>query len=486
MTKKLTESRNALKESEKKYATLVEQNNNGILITNRRHEIKYANSAMGTLLCRPLDGIIGHDFRELLAETDRKKIEAKQMDRVFSENLHVKKETNFQRGDGQEITVELSGKMMEIDGEKCVMVVVNDITERKQTERMLQFQKELINRILATTPDSVMAVDSNNDIFYANPALEKINKETNYTLCGDKIDRVLPRCNLFHIINRVRQKQKIQERTEFGYVIDDKKRILAAEIINMEHGDILVTIRDVTEEREKQERLYLTSRLVSIGEMASGIAHELNNPLTSIVGLSQLLLENHIPEDIKDDITGINSEARRAAGVVKNLLTFVRNHSHEKNLIQINSVIDDVLMLRAHEHRVNNITITAQLDSALPEVLADYHQMQQVFLNIVLNAESAMIEAFQGGNLVITTSRSGDWIRITLHNDGPAIRPENLPHIFDPFFTTKDVGKGTGLGLSICYGIISGHGGHIFATSDANRGVTFVIELPGRDIDDRQ
>ena len=213
--------------------------------------------------------------------------------------------------------------------------------------------------------------------------------------------------------------------------------------------------------------------------MASGIAHELNNPLTSIVGLSQLLLENHTPDDIKEDIQGINSEAQRAAGVVKNLLTFVRNHSHEKNFIQINNVIQDVLMLRAHEHKVNNITVTARLDPLLPVVLADYHQMQQVFLNIVLNAESAMVDAFQGGNLIVTTTKYGSGVRISFYNDGPAISPENLPHIFNPFFTTKDVGKGTGLGFSICYGIVSGHGGHIYTSSEPVRGVTFTIELPG-------
>ena len=178
MTRKLTKSQAALKESEKKYATLVEQNNNGILILSDRHIVKYANSAMGDLLCKPLENIIGQEFESLVTESNREQLKTDNADNNSGNNVPARLDIEFERGDGKEITAELSGKQIEIDGEKCVMVVVYDMTVRKQTEKMLQFQKELIDRILATTPNAVMAVDTKNRIFYSNSAFQKMKLAT--------------------------------------------------------------------------------------------------------------------------------------------------------------------------------------------------------------------------------------------------------------------------------------------------------------------
>jgi signal transduction histidine kinase len=144
----------------------------------------------------------------------------------------------------------------------------------------------------------------------------------------------------------------------------------------------------------------------------------------------------------------------------------------------VSDIIDDVLQLRAYEHRVNDITVKTSLDPELPEIMADYHQLQQVFLNIVLNAESVMVDANGKGTLTITAERAGGSIKISFRDDGPGIPRKNLAYIFDPFFTTKEVGKGTGLGLSICYGIVTEHGGKIYAQNNPDRGATFVVELP--------
>lgn len=239
-------------------------------------------------------------------------------------------------------------------------------------------------------------------------------------------------------------------------------------------------IRETTERRKMQEQLIITDRLASIGELASGIAHELNNPLTSIIGLSDLLLGKYIPDDIKEDLEVINAEAKRTAKVVKNLLTFARRHETKKSPTDVNGAIKVVLALRAYEQKVSNIQIKTHFASDLPEIMADTFQLQQVFLNIVINAEYFMIEAHKGGTLTITTERAGDIIRASLADDGPGITEENLKHIFDPFFTTKEIGKGTGLGLSICHGIITEHGGRIYAESEVGKGATFVIELPIR------
>ena len=242
-------------------------------------------------------------------------------------------------------------------------------------------------------------------------------------------------------------------------------------------GSVIVA-RDVTKQKRMEEQLIMTDRLASIGELSSGIAHELNNPLTSVIGFSQLLMEGEVPEDIKKDLGIVYSEAQRAAAIVKNLLTFARKHAPVKQLSQVNTVIEDVLRLRAYEEKVNNIEVESRLAPNLPETMIDHFQMQQVFLNIVVNAEFAMQEAHQRGKLIIITERSDGIIRITFTDDGPGISQENLKHIFDPFFTTKEVGKGTGLGLSICHGIVTEHGGKIYARSKEGMGASFIIELP--------
>jgi signal transduction histidine kinase len=237
-------------------------------------------------------------------------------------------------------------------------------------------------------------------------------------------------------------------------------------------------IRDITERKKMEERLIETDRLASIGELAAGIAHELNNPLTSVIGFSQLLMEKDVADDVREDIKVIYGEAQRTAQVVKGLLTFARKHAPVKQLVNINSIIEKVLELRAYQQRLSNIQVNTRFAPDLPEIMADYFQLQQVFLNIIINAEHFMIEAHNRGTLTITTERIRDIIRASFADDGPGISKETLGHLFDPFFTTKEVGKGTGLGLSICHGIITEHGGRIYAKSKSSKGATFVVELP--------
>jgi len=237
-------------------------------------------------------------------------------------------------------------------------------------------------------------------------------------------------------------------------------------------------IRDITERKKMGEKLIIADRLASVGELASGIAHELNNPLTSVIGFAQLLLEKDASDDVKEDIKIIYSEAQRTAEVVKSLLTFAGKHAPVKQLVNITGIIDKVLAMRAYEQRVSNIQVNTRFASDLPEVMADYFQLQQTFLNIIINAEYFMTKAHQRGTLTITTEKVGDIIKASFTDDGPGISKENLGHLFDPFFTTKEVGKGTGLGLSICHGIITEHGGRIYAEGELGKGATFVVELP--------
>jgi len=174
----------------------------------------------------------------------------------------------------------------------------------------------------------------------------------------------------------------------------------------------------------------------------------------------------------------IHDGAQRVAGIVKRLLTFARQHKPERTYININDLIESTLALRAYELKTNSIELITQLDPELPGTIADFGQLQQVFLNLIVNAETEMKSAHGKGKLIIRTEKIDSTIRISFKDDGPGIARENLDRVFNPFFTTREVGKGTGLGLSVCHGIVVEHGGSIYAKNNLGKGATFVVELP--------
>lgn len=239
--------------------------------------------------------------------------------------------------------------------------------------------------------------------------------------------------------------------------------------------------KDISNEKLLQQQLIQSEKLSAIGELISGIAHELNNPLTGVMGYSQLLqMRKDLDDRAKDNLLKINNLALRCQKIVQNLLSFARKQKPERTLSDINEILEKTVELRSYELQVNNIELTRELDRALPKTIADAHQLQQVFLNVITNAEQAMLEAHGKGRLTIRTrvDRRSQRIVTEIVDDGPGIHESYLTRIFDPFFTTKEVGKGTGLGLSLSYGMIKEHGGNIYARSRVGQGSTFVIELP--------
>ncbi len=244
---------------------------------------------------------------------------------------------------------------------------------------------------------------------------------------------------------------------------------------------LLFTFKDITQGRELQEQLLQREKLSALGELISGVAHELNNPLTGVLGFSQLVMGHpDCPEKVRRDLRRIHEQAQRCERIVHNLLSFARKHRPEKRLLGVNGVLDSALALLDYQLHVENIRVVRDLETELPKTMADYHQLQQVFLNLINNARQAMVLAKKGGQLVVRTRSQDGWVRIEIADDGPGIPEELLPRIFDPFFTTKPKGIGTGLGLSLCYGMVSEHGGRIRARSRAGQGATFVVELPVR------
>lgn len=479
-----------LRESEEKYRALVElggEVGDAVVMLQDTEQ----GEAMQPFVSDEWPRITGYSKKELLSmsffdllhpkhreaslERHRRKMRGKVISGLF--------ELSIIRKDGTEVPIELTSAYTTYQGKHANVAYIRDITERKQAEENIKQAAEEWRTTFDSITDLVSIHDKEFKLVRVNKAFADVFKMKPKELVGRTCYEIVhgtsePVPNCPHMKTLETKKPAMAEFFEphLGIYL----QMSASPVFN-EKGEVMASVhiaRDITERKKMEEQLIVTDRLASIGELASGIAHELNNPLTSVVGFSQLLLEKDIPDDVKEDLRIIYSEAQRTADVVKNLLTFARKHSAVKQMVNINSIVGKVLEIRAYEQKVNNIQVNTQFASDLPEIMADYFQLQQVFLNIIINAEHFMIEAHQRGTLTITTEKAGTLVKASFADDGPGISKENLGHLFDPFFTTKEVGKGTGLGLSICHGIIAEHGGRIYAESELGKGATFVVELP--------
>ncbi|PIX27264.1 MAG: hypothetical protein COZ67_03210, partial [Chloroflexi bacterium CG_4_8_14_3_um_filter_45_15] len=373
--------------------------------------------------------------------------------------------------------------------------LVIDITERERAEEALRESEERYRTLFDSSLDGIAFHNMEGRILDANQAyLDMLG----YTMGEIK--------KLIYLQLTPKKWYKTEARivedeiTERGYSDEYEKEYIRKDgtvfpvslrrwLIRDEKGKpvgIWGITRDITEHKQLQDekaewerKAHVASRLASIGQMAAGVAHEINNPLTAVIGYARLLqTKKDIPGDIRQDIDIIHEEAQRVANIVRKLLAFARQQKPERKLVNINDTISTTLDLRAYSLKTNNIEVTTQLDPDLPMTLADASQLQQVFLNIILNAETEMKLAHGKGKFLVKTAQVNNNIRISFEDNGPGIAEENLDRIFEPFFTTREVGQGTGLGLSLCHGIVAEHGGRIYAQSKLGKGATFVVELP--------
>lgn len=242
--------------------------------------------------------------------------------------------------------------------------------------------------------------------------------------------------------------------------------------------------RNLTEQRRLEQQLIQAERLSAIGQLVAAVAHELNNPLMSISGYAQLLLENrNLDSQVRRDLTQIDLQATRAARIVQSLLLLARERQPERERLALNELVQSSIVLQEHQLRKDQITLVLDLAPQLPEVIADAHQLQQVFLNLITNARYAISASGRPGTITIRTAASEEpdgvpTVRIEVHDTGIGIPEEIMGKIFDPFFTTKPAGHGTGLGLAICFGIIQRHGGRIWAESRPGDTTCMIVELP--------
>jgi signal transduction histidine kinase/CheY-like chemotaxis protein len=263
-----------------------------------------------------------------------------------------------------------------------------------------------------------------------------------------------------------------------------------AEVVEMDGAAglrIEALIRDVSERKrlEAQKRdlyhqLLQAEKLAALGQTVSGVAHELNNPLATILTWAERLAQRPSAESVRRGIETILAESERAARIVRNLLTFARKRQTTRALVDLNQVVRETMSLRAYEQRVSNIVVSDTLAAGLPQIFADPHQIQQVLLNLIINAEQAMLTANGRGTLSLRSwyDSDRDVVILEISDDGPGVPEDLQPKIFDPFFTTKEVGKGTGLGLTVAYAIVEEHGGQLRLESRQSGGASFYVELP--------
>jgi two-component system NtrC family sensor kinase len=373
-----------------------------------------------------------------------------------------------------------SGKPVQYRG------LILDITELKQFQAELQRERDFSSKILNNTQSIILVVDTAGLISYANRRCFAAGGYKPQAVLGTRLrDLIAPNKHpqIDDALNSTLDGNQV-DNLELPVVLGSGR--VAQFSVNLSPmrdelgavNSIVVVMTDITDAAMLQAKLMHTEKMAAVGQLVSGVAHEVNNPLTAVLGFTDLLLENpEIPDDAKSELMIVMQEAQRTKQIVQNLLSFARQTPAKRGMVQVNSILDRTVALRAYDFANHDVQMVQELDPNLPEILADGHQLQQVFLNILNNAYDAVRETGRAGEIRIRTRALEDGVEITLSDNGPGIKfPDR---IFDPFFTTKEVGKGTGLGLSICYGIVKEHEGEIAChNNQAGPGAMFVVRLP--------
>ena len=478
----------ALRKNEARFTELFESLQEGIYIITPEGSILDANPALVRML--------GYDSKEDLLKREVAEIFVDQAERkllkeqVEHQSMLQGREVTLIRKDGTSIVCLNTAAAVRDNAGHVVRYqgAVMDITERREMERRLHQQQEFARRLVDSFPDLILVLDTSTNYTFVSPRSKEIlgyepqeisamdfghfahpeDMPAVRALYGDIVEG---RQTFASLEVRVRHKLGEWRRIRFNFSpLWDAKG---------ENEGVVLSGRDVTDLKRLEEQLIQAEKLAAMGQMLAGVAHELNNPLTAILGVTELLREREGTDDpTKRQLELTHRQARRAARIVQNLLEFSRPASPHKKSLDINGLIERTLQLHEHSLRRNNVEVEFRPQPGLPGVIGDANQLIQIFLNLVTNAEQAIREVRDSGRIQVRLASDANRVRVTVQDDGIGIRPEALPRIFDPFYTTKRPGGGTGLGLSICMSIIREHGGNIEAETLPAGGTAFTVSLP--------
>lgn len=379
--------------------------------------------------------------------------------------------------------------------------LVENQVELERKNAALEDAQQLIASVLASMTDVLAVYDRFGRIQRVNLALEKLTGLSEARLLGQPLSSLFVPGSVSiaeRMLTQLKEDGSITDcevslRDASGAAtplslncsarFDQKGRFIGGVMAGRPLGELRRAYKRLDaahrELQAAQEHLIFSEKMAALGRLVAGVAHELNNPLTAILGVTELLREGQAdPEATKRQLEITHRQARRAARIVQNLLEFSRPASPQKKPVDLNSIIDRTVQLHEHSLRRNNVEVDFRPQPDYPGVVADANQLIQVFLNLVTNAEQAIREVRESGRIQIRLARVGSRISVTFQDDGVGIRPESVPRLFDPFYTTKRPGGGTGLGLSICLSIVREHGGTIEAEALPAGGSAFTVYLP--------
>jgi PAS domain S-box-containing protein len=472
-------------EAERRYRDLFDSIQEGAFFCEPDGRMVDANQALMQMLgCSSREELLTKNlFEDLLPPAGRGRL----LEELRNTNILRNRETELQRQNGRALEALLhvsavhdtNGTLVQYRG------LILDITDQKNSRAALRRERDFNWSILNHTQNIILVLDASGRIGYVNHRAAEIGYSVQ-ALQG------LPLARLIHTSHRPIFQEALRTVLDTGAVQRLELPFLRREgsmtrfVVHLssmreKSGDAssaVVVMTDVTEASLLQAKLAHAEKMAALGQLVSGVAHEVNNPLSGIVGFTDLLLENpETPEFARENLGIILQEAERTRLIVQNMLRFAREMPPQRELVQINAVLRQTLKLRSYGMSNRNVEIFERLAENLPVVVADPHQLEQVFLNILNNAFDAIEQGGRPGRIEVETMARAENVEIHVRDNGPGI--SNPDRIFEPFFTTKPVGKGTGLGLSICYGIIQAHDGEILCRNNANaEGCAFLIRLP--------
>jgi PAS domain S-box-containing protein len=476
------------RKNEARFTELFETLQEGIYIVTPDDRILDANPALVRMLSYDSkDDLLSHSLADVLPDAEQRRLLRHEVD---TQPMLQGREITLIRKDGSPVIClntaavvrDTSGKVLRYHG------ALMDITERREMERRLYQQQEFARRLIDSFPDLILVLDAAGHCTFTSPRVKDIlgydPEEYDSQELGERTfieDRpalqalfaevVAGRKSFDSLEIRVRHKsgEWRRIRCHFSPLFAETGKI----------DGVIISGRDVTELKRLEEQLIQAEKLAAMGQMLAGVAHELNNPLTAILGVTELLRERAgFDESAVRQLDLTHRQARRAARIVQNLLEFSRPAAPQKKPLDVNSLIERTLQLHEHSLRRNNVQVEFHLQPGLQPVVGDGNQLIQVFLNLISNAEHAIREVRESGRIQIRLGQIGGHVSVTVQDDGIGIKPENLPRIFDPFYTTKRPGGGTGLGLSICMSIVREHGGSIDVETLPAGGSAFTVFLP--------